>query len=119
MQFFGINSPPSVPMERGLNPCGAADGDWGSVASRRDRKWIGFAPLMPFRVSSSTVWNHSSEVPVTTVVGQPMDVPRIENPTTEEIDEYHGRFTEHLTKMFEEQKHNYLEKPEEMKLEII
>lgn len=42
----------------------------------------------------------------------------MENPSREIIEEYHEKFVEHLTAMFEEQKYNYLDKPEEKNLII-
>lgn len=52
------------------------------------------------------------------VVGQPMEVPKLENPTSEEIEEYHAKFVEHLQRMFEEQKYNYLQNAADTKLVI-
>lgn len=47
-----------------------------------------------------------------------MEIPKIEYPTPEQIEEYHAKFVEHLEQMFEEQKYNYLEDPENKKLVI-
>ncbi|KAJ8946387.1 hypothetical protein NQ318_011793 [Aromia moschata] len=84
------------------------------------RKWIGLAPVLPvgrgfFQYTFGIIPRRS---PVTTVVGQPLEVPKIENPTREEVELYHEKFVAKLVEMFEEQKYNYLEKPEEKKLII-
>lgn len=47
-----------------------------------------------------------------------MEVPKIEQPTKEEVDQYHAEFVKRLTQMFEEQKHNYLVNPEDKHLVI-
>ncbi|KAJ8946390.1 hypothetical protein NQ318_011796 [Aromia moschata] len=52
-------------------------------------------------------------------VGKPIEVPKIDEPTNEDIEEYHIKFTAALTELFEEQKYNYLENPEDKKLIII
>lgn len=41
-------------------------------------------------------------------VGSPLELPKIPNPTTEEVDRYHEKFMTHLIKHFETQKHKYL-----------
>lgn len=46
--------------------------------------------------------------PVSTIVGQPIEVEKNPNPTQEEINSLHEKFVKQLTKLFEEQKHNYL-----------
>ncbi|XP_074033438.1 2-acylglycerol O-acyltransferase 1 isoform X2 [Leptinotarsa decemlineata] len=87
----------------------------------RIRRWIGFAPVVIigrgfFQYSFGII---PRRCPVTTVVGRPLDVPKIENPSHEQVEEYHRKFMQSLTDMFEEQKYNYLENPEEKKLEIL
>ncbi|XP_015121847.1 2-acylglycerol O-acyltransferase 2-A [Diachasma alloeum] len=56
--------------------------------------------------------------PVTVVVGEPLELPKILKPSQEEIDEYHQKFTEKLIELFETEKHKYLENPEKIKLSI-
>ncbi|XP_060525741.1 2-acylglycerol O-acyltransferase 2-like isoform X2 [Cylas formicarius] len=75
------------------------------------RKWIGLAPVVPvgrgfFQYSFGLVPRRK---PIVVVVGHPLDVPKIENPSADEIEEYHSKFVDHLVQMFEEQKHNYIE----------
>ncbi|VEN50167.1 unnamed protein product [Callosobruchus maculatus] len=84
------------------------------------RKYIGLAPVIPigrgfFQYSFGIIPRRRV---VTTVVGRPIDVPKIENPTKQQIDEYHKIFVEKLKELFEEQKHNYLENAEEKQLII-
>ncbi|CAD1470029.1 unnamed protein product [Heterotrigona itama] len=57
--------------------------------------------------------------PVTVVVGSPMDLPKIEEPTVEQIDEYHGKFIEHVVDFFEKEKHKYIENADSVHLEFI
>lgn len=47
-----------------------------------------------------------------------MDIPKIEDPTKEQVNQYHAEFVKRLTTMFEEEKHNYLEHPEDKHLLI-
>lgn len=39
-----------------------------------------------------------------TVVGTPMQVPRVEEPTAEQVDEWHGKYCEALQALFERHK---------------
>lgn len=50
------------------------------------------------------------------LVGQPIKVEKIDNPTQEEVDGLHEKFIEHLTGMFEEHKHKYLQNADSIKL---
>lgn len=49
-------------------------------------------------------------------VGKPIDVPKIPNPTAEDIDKYHKIFVDELTKLFEEHKTKYSKNQEELNL---
>lgn len=51
-------------------------------------------------------------------VGSPLELPKIEEPTTEQINEYHKKFTDHLVELFEMQKHNYLKNADTIFLEL-
>ncbi|KAK9302952.1 hypothetical protein QLX08_005218 [Tetragonisca angustula] len=57
--------------------------------------------------------------PVTVVVGSPMDVPKIEEPTEEQIDEYHAKFLDRLVDFFEKEKHKYVENADTVHLEFV
>lgn len=56
--------------------------------------------------------------PINTVVGSPVEVEKIENPTQEQIDELHKRFCIALEDMFESHKSKYIENSENVKLVI-
>ncbi|XP_025265753.1 2-acylglycerol O-acyltransferase 2-B isoform X3 [Camponotus floridanus] len=58
-----------------------------------------------------------NRLPVTVVVGSPLELPKIEKPTAEQIDEYHKKFVEHLIEFFETQKYNYIKNAEKTTLE--
>ncbi|KAK1134841.1 hypothetical protein K0M31_007610 [Melipona bicolor] len=57
--------------------------------------------------------------PITVVVGSPMDLPKIEEPAKEQIDEYHGKFIEHMVDFFEKEKHKYVENADSVHLEFV
>ncbi|CAN8020887.1 unnamed protein product, partial [Ixodes persulcatus] len=66
------------------------------------KRWIGVAPvlfhghgLLPFRAQ------------IVTVVGKPIHVERMEDPTLKQIDELHSKYKEALAKLFHENKHKY------------
>lgn len=40
-------------------------------------------------------------------MGKPIEVPKVENPSAELIDEYHEKFYRSLKNLFEEYKHEY------------
>jgi len=84
------------------------------------RKYAGIAPVVPvgrgfFQYSFGLVPRRK---PICVVVGTPMDIPKLDNPTYEQVDEYHAKFIKHLQEMFETQKYNYLDDPENKKLVI-
>ncbi|XP_022174295.1 2-acylglycerol O-acyltransferase 2-like [Myzus persicae] len=54
--------------------------------------------------------------PIVTVVGKPIDVPKIVKPEKEDIEKYHRIFIDELTKLFEENKTKYSKHPDEMEL---
>ncbi|XP_072483541.1 diacylglycerol O-acyltransferase 2-like protein 6 [Notamacropus eugenii] len=45
--------------------------------------------------------------PITTVVGEPMPIPKIENPSQEMVDKYHALYIKALRKLFDEHKDRY------------
>ncbi|CAH1396908.1 unnamed protein product [Nezara viridula] len=56
--------------------------------------------------------------PITTIVGKPVEIPKIEEPTQEQIDYYHTLYTEELMKLFEEEKHKYVKDSENVHLVV-
>ncbi|XP_043579948.1 diacylglycerol O-acyltransferase 2-like isoform X2 [Bombus pyrosoma] len=57
--------------------------------------------------------------PVTVVVGSPMELPKIEEPTREQVEEYHEKFVKHLVNFFENEKHKYIENADSVHLEFV
>ncbi|XP_034934957.1 2-acylglycerol O-acyltransferase 2-A-like [Chelonus insularis] len=56
--------------------------------------------------------------PISVVVGSPIEVPKVTEPTREEINKYHDLFKEKLIELFETEKHKYLENADNIKLSI-
>jgi len=52
------------------------------------------------------------------IVGSPIKLPKIAEPTTEQINEYHEKFIKGLVELFETQKHNYIKNSENIILEL-
>lgn len=48
-----------------------------------------------------------------------MEVPKIPEPTKEQIDEYHEKFVEKLVELFETHKHKYVENADSIHLELL
>ncbi|XP_063985013.1 2-acylglycerol O-acyltransferase 2-A-like isoform X2 [Diachasmimorpha longicaudata] len=84
------------------------------------RKICGIAPVIVvgrgfFQYSFGLI---PQRKPVTVVVGEPLELPKILQPSQAKVDEYHHKFTIKLIELFETEKHNYLKHPEKMKLNI-
>lgn len=56
--------------------------------------------------------------PITTVIGAPIEVKQISNPTEEDINRIHEIFCTRLTELFEEHKSKYVKNYENIQLEI-
>lgn len=97
-------------------------GPEGSTLRRiqhRIRNLIGLAPII---FSGRGFFQYSfgllpNRLPVTVVVGSPLELPKIEKPTAEQIDEYHKKFMDKLIELFETQKHNYIKNADSVTLE--
>jgi intein-encoded DNA endonuclease-like protein len=50
--------------------------------------------------------------PIYTIVGRPIDVQQVANPTKEQIDELHEKYINELIKTFNENKAKYLDNKE-------
>ena len=57
--------------------------------------------------------------PITTVIGAPIHLKKIRNPTETEINEVHALFRKRLNELFEEHKAKYVENFRDVHLEII
>ncbi|XP_020710521.2 2-acylglycerol O-acyltransferase 2-A-like [Athalia rosae] len=84
------------------------------------RKFTGIAPVLPigrglFQYSFGII---PQRRPVTVVVGEALDVPKIPEPTREQIDDYHTKFIEKLVHLFETNKEKYLKNAENTQLII-
>ncbi|XP_036135613.1 2-acylglycerol O-acyltransferase 3 [Molossus molossus] len=71
---------------------------------------MGFSPCIFW--GRSLLWANSwgllpFPVPITTVVGRPIEVPQCLHPTEEEVDHYHRLYIKALEQLFEEHKESY------------
>lgn len=85
------------------------------------RKKIGIAPIILrgrgfFQYSFGII---AQRRPITVVVGSPIELPKIPEPTTEQIDEYHQIFIKHLVELFDNNKHKYVENADSVSLELL
>ncbi|XP_077269447.1 2-acylglycerol O-acyltransferase 1 isoform X1 [Temnothorax americanus] len=95
----------------------------GSTFRRMQNYIRGLIGLAPIVFSGRGFFQYSfglipKRLPVTVVVGNPIELPKIEEPTTEQINEYHEKFMNGLVELFETQKHNYIDNPEKVTLEL-
>lgn len=84
------------------------------------RKKIGLAPVILlgrgfFQYSFGLI---AQRKPITVVVGSPMELPKIPEPTAQDVNEYHEKFVKHLVAHFEAQKHKYIENADAVSLEM-
>ncbi|KAL6268531.1 hypothetical protein P5V15_001664 [Pogonomyrmex californicus] len=84
------------------------------------RSFIGLAPVI---FSGRGFFQYSfglipKRVPITVVVGSPIELPKIAEPTGQQIDEYHKKFLKCLVELFETQKYNYIKNAEKISLEF-
>ncbi|XP_067841735.1 diacylglycerol O-acyltransferase 2 isoform X2 [Heptranchias perlo] len=83
------------------------EGSLMRAIQRKFQKLIGFAPCV-FQgrgFFSSSSWGLVPYAkPISTVVGEPITVPRIENPSLEEVDVYHKMYICSLVKLFNKHK---------------
>ncbi|XP_063243582.1 diacylglycerol O-acyltransferase 2-like [Bacillus rossius redtenbacheri] len=91
------------------------EGSWLRWLQDQVRAMFGIAPVIPMGAFGFIPFRK----PVVTVVGKPMEVPKIPEPTREEVDEVHKKFTDHLIAFFEEEKHKYVSDPEKTFLKIV
>ncbi|KYN11146.1 2-acylglycerol O-acyltransferase 2-B [Trachymyrmex cornetzi] len=96
----------------------------GSILKRIQNYIQNFIGLAPVIISGRGLFQYSfglipKRLPVTVVVGSPMKLPKIKEPTFEEINKYHDQFIKHLTEFFDTQKHNYIKNAENVTLELL
>lgn len=72
-------------------------------------KWVGFTPVLFF---GRGVFQYNYGViphrkPITVVVGKPINVDKVENPTAEQIQELHSKYVEGLKSLYQEYNPKY------------
>uniref|UniRef100_A0A8D0G6B9 Acyltransferase n=1 Tax=Sphenodon punctatus TaxID=8508 RepID=A0A8D0G6B9_SPHPU len=86
------------------------EGSWMRSLQNRFRKMLGFAPCLFYGRGLTSVhsWGFLPfPRPVTTVFGEPVTVPKIENPSRETVDLYHDMYICNLVKLFNDHKAKY------------
>nr|XP_031537220.1 diacylglycerol O-acyltransferase 2 isoform X1 [Vicugna pacos] len=83
------------------------EGSWGRWVQKKFQKYIGFAPCIFHGrgLFSSDTWGLVPySKPITTVVGEPITIPKLEHPTQQDINLYHAMYMEALVKLFDQHK---------------
>ncbi|KAM4768256.1 diacylglycerol O-acyltransferase 2-like [Cyanocitta cristata] len=86
------------------------EGSWMRSIQRRFQKMMGFAPCLFYGRGLTSGQSHGFlpfSRPITTVVGEPVAVPKVENPSRELVDRYHELYIHALLKLFKENKTKY------------
>ncbi|XP_009571320.1 PREDICTED: acyl-CoA wax alcohol acyltransferase 2, partial [Fulmarus glacialis] len=86
------------------------EGSWMRSIQQRFQKMMGFAPCVFYGRGLTSVQSLGFlpyARPITTVVGEPVAVPKIENPSCETVDMYHEMYVRSLLKLFNENKTKY------------
>ncbi|CAG9772820.1 unnamed protein product [Ceutorhynchus assimilis] len=81
------------------------------------RNWTGVALAVP--IGRGFLGLVPRRKPIRAVVGNPMEIPKIEFPTSKDVEEYHAKFGKAMQEMFEEQKYNYLSVDEAEKTHLV
>uniref|UniRef100_A0A8D8VH82 Acyltransferase n=1 Tax=Cacopsylla melanoneura TaxID=428564 RepID=A0A8D8VH82_9HEMI len=95
-------------------------GSWLLRLQEQIRRVVGVAPCIPigrgfFQYSFGLIPRRHK---LYTVVGAPIEVPKVSVPSQELIDEYHRKFTDSLIQLFEDHKDKYVDNPKTTKLVI-
>uniref|UniRef100_A0A8B9PY41 Acyltransferase n=1 Tax=Apteryx owenii TaxID=8824 RepID=A0A8B9PY41_APTOW len=86
------------------------EGSWMRSIQLRFQKMMGFAPCVFYGRGLTSVQSRGFlpyPRPITTVVGEPVTVPKIEDPSCETVDLYHEMYVRSLLKLFNENKTKY------------
>uniref|UniRef100_A0A8C5NIF8 Acyltransferase n=1 Tax=Junco hyemalis TaxID=40217 RepID=A0A8C5NIF8_JUNHY len=86
------------------------EGSWMRSIQRRFQKMMGFAPCLFYGRGLTSCRSRGFlpyARPITTVVGEPLAVPKVENPSRELVDRYHELYICALLKLFNENKTKY------------
>uniref|UniRef100_A0A4W4FUQ6 Acyltransferase n=1 Tax=Electrophorus electricus TaxID=8005 RepID=A0A4W4FUQ6_ELEEL len=83
------------------------EGSWRRYLQRKLQKLLGFAPCLFHGCGffSSESWGMVPYCkPINTVVGEPITVPKVEEPTPDIVDMYHDMYIRSLTELFDKYK---------------
>ncbi|XP_009647988.1 diacylglycerol O-acyltransferase 2-like [Egretta garzetta] len=86
------------------------EGSWMRSIQQRFQKMMGFAPCVFYGRGLTSVQSLGFlpyARPITTVVGEPVTVPKIQDPSCEMVDMYHEMYIRSLLKLFNENKTKY------------
>ncbi|XP_045149023.1 diacylglycerol O-acyltransferase 2 [Echinops telfairi] len=86
------------------------EGSWGLWVQQKFQKYIGFAPCIFHGRGffSSNTWGLVPySKPITTVVGEPITIPKLAQPAQKDIDLYHAMYVEALVKLFDNHKTSF------------
>ncbi|XP_065545631.1 diacylglycerol O-acyltransferase 2-like [Lathamus discolor] len=86
------------------------EGSWMRSIQQRFQKMMGFAPCVFYGRGLTSMQSRGFlpyAKPITTVVGEPVTVPKIEDPSSEVVDMYHEMYIRSLLKLFNENKTKY------------
>ncbi|KAJ8403815.1 hypothetical protein AAFF_G00346830 [Aldrovandia affinis] len=86
------------------------EGSLWKVLQRKVQKLLGFAPCLFYGRGffSANSWGMMPfSKPITSVVGEPITVPKTENPSQEVLDHYHTMYINSLRKLFDQHKTKY------------
>lgn len=97
------------------------ENSWILQLQQKIRKVTGIAPVIFF---GRGLFQYSFGIvprrhPVTTVVGAPIEVEKVPDPTNEQIEELHKKFTFHLLEFFENNKHKYIPNADNIHMEVV
>lgn len=82
------------------------------------KKWTGIAPIFVYGqgFTEGSPGMLPYRRPITTVVGKPIDVEKVEQPNRDDIDRLHERFTAEIRELFDSNKSKYLKNWSEIEL---
>ncbi|XP_074863888.1 diacylglycerol O-acyltransferase 2-like [Carettochelys insculpta] len=86
------------------------EGSWMRGIQKRFQKLVGFAPCFFYGRGLTSIHSRGFlpyPKPITTVIGEPVMVPRIQEPSHETVDLYHALYIRSLLKLFNENKAKY------------
>uniref|UniRef100_A0A8C5W7A5 Acyltransferase n=1 Tax=Leptobrachium leishanense TaxID=445787 RepID=A0A8C5W7A5_9ANUR len=90
-----------------LQQCNFEVGSWKKKLQELFQQWMGFAPCIFFGqgvFSSTSRGIMPFRRAINTVVGKPISVPRIENPSEQQVDAYHSLYVTALQELFNKYK---------------